>query len=1200
MQRRSWPGMAACLIPCMILCSVWWVQVALAQSDEAVLHLRKGDQLFGKGKVREAISAYQKAYRAYPAAARFNCKRAETLYKIGLAWRSLGKTSNAKSALFRAARSSGCRNRQLTGRAWRSYRALVRVHTRNKHERRRPRRRRMRVKKPKKARRLPSPTTSAPPMAIPRARRARMPKRLRQRILRAYGRRTSSLRERLHRRLHKRLRRRLRRSPRPAIGMDLSSRRESESSRRTTGKKKNKKNPKVQVWQRSKSNTILSRVSVGGKKQLKLEKLRINIQIDGMRARTTIDHIYSNPYNRTLQGTFKYTLPPDASVSYYAMFVGNRRRQVPRFFTGKSPGARLNKMRPSQIARTNPHKHWGKLREARMVPAEKGRQVYEEITRQRIDPALLEQDAPNTFTGRVFPIRPKGFNRVIIAYEQTLPQVQGEHVYRFRFPPQVAKFIDFSMDINPKHSHYSRTNLRALRCRHRKALSTVRCYWEQNKPKKDAVFYLKPKNKALSVIAGVDPLDGKKYLLSQVRVSLPQAKAKHSREQALFLLDTSLSAHPDLFAKHLVLLKQILQQNKGIKRFNVLCFDVATRWIKPSGWISNDASTRGRLLARLGRIVLEGATNLGAAFAELARPSWYKRRMRKDTDVFVLSDAQVNWGSRQIDPILERFHKRQGWGQVRFFAYQTGVGSENLALLRRIVRSGGALFPCLAQSELRRCATAHTRASLLLESVKIEGINASQVMIAGRQTSVYPGALITVAAQYLTDGKATFVLKGRYLGKPYKLRREVRVQTRGDLSPRAWGEMVIAQLLELEDPSLTKLIVAYAQHFHIPNKHSSLLVLETDKEYKQYGLDKMKKAKKLSDVALFLERVWKNKGRAVTMRERWILLARKVAKRDKFLYTRRGRAILQMLRTLPESDFAFPDTNATKIWERQMVPASYLKQRERESLGFRPFVQEAKHRLKREAAGAIRALSCIVEKNPSNPKALRLVAYYLRAWNRPALAAQVFWEVLERRSFEPHAFRDVAISLLRMKRYGLAAVLYEIMLGGRWHRRFGRFKTLAREEYALLIYGALKGQKLPYSVRRKLATRRSMLGYSLRPTALRVTVTWNTDSTDIDLWVTGPGGKCYYRRKATADGGRLLQDITRGYGPERYANATPQSGRYDVQLHYYGHRSNTFGNETHVSVMIVRYGGTKRQSITFKSLILRKAKSVTSVGHFSL
>src|SRR5205814_10502386 len=51
-----------------------------------------------------------------------------------------------------------------------------------------------------------------------------------------------------------------------------------------------------------------------------------------------------------------------------------------------------------------------------------------------IDPALLEYAGGNTFSGRVFPIPPKGYNRVLIAYEELLPVASAKVQYRFPLP----------------------------------------------------------------------------------------------------------------------------------------------------------------------------------------------------------------------------------------------------------------------------------------------------------------------------------------------------------------------------------------------------------------------------------------------------------------------------------------------------------------------------------------------------------------------------------------------------------------------------------------------------------------------------------------------------------------------------------------------------------------------------------------------
>src|SRR5258708_38288725 len=107
------------------------------------------------------------------------------------------------------------------------------------------------------------------------------------------------------------------------------------------------------------------------------------------------------------------------------MFLGQTRDAVPPRFRpqtptpGKKPIA-PESLPPALLARQIDVADWGKLQEARVVPPTRGLETYEEVVRGRIDPALLEYASGNTFRGRVFPIAPRGYNRVPLAYEETL------------------------------------------------------------------------------------------------------------------------------------------------------------------------------------------------------------------------------------------------------------------------------------------------------------------------------------------------------------------------------------------------------------------------------------------------------------------------------------------------------------------------------------------------------------------------------------------------------------------------------------------------------------------------------------------------------------------------------------------------------------------------------------------------------------
>ena len=59
------------------------------------------------------------------------------------------------------------------------------------------------------------------------------------------------------------------------------------------------------------------------------------------------------------------------------------------------------------------------------ISQSKALETYEDVSRQRVDPSLLEYAGGNTFSGRVYPIPAKAFTRIVFTYEETLPIVAG-------------------------------------------------------------------------------------------------------------------------------------------------------------------------------------------------------------------------------------------------------------------------------------------------------------------------------------------------------------------------------------------------------------------------------------------------------------------------------------------------------------------------------------------------------------------------------------------------------------------------------------------------------------------------------------------------------------------------------------------------------------------------------------------------------
>lgn len=111
------------------------------------------------------------------------------------------------------------------------------------------------------------------------------------------------------------------------------------------------------------------------------------------------------------------------------------------------------------------------------------------------------------------------------------------------------------------------------------------------------------------------------------------------------------------------------------------------------------------------------------------------------------------------------------------------------------------------------------------------------------------------------------------------------------------------------------------------------------------------------------------------------------------------------------------------------------------------------------------------------------------------------------------------------------------------------------------------------------------------PAVFRATLSWDTNGTDVDLYVTDPAGQtAWFGGRTTANGAELDVDNTSGFGPENITLTTEDTilydGDYIVRVHYY--RGNPVTNYT---VAVLLYEGSPRQTLSTFSGSLTNASS---------
>ncbi len=129
------------------------------------------------------------------------------------------------------------------------------------------------------------------------------------------------------------------------------------------------------------------------------------------------------------------------------------------------------------------------------------------------------------------------------------------------------------------------------------------------------------------------------------------------------------------------------------------------------------------------------------------------------------------------------------------------------------------------------------------------------------------------------------------------------------------------------------------------------------------------------------------------------------------------------------------------------------------------------------------------------------------------------------------------------------------------------------------------------------AMRRAIAGLGLAGGSendIKIFLTWDTDRSDVDLWVTNPSGeRVSYQRKQGSFGDALYDDVTTGYGPESYTAPRAQPGAYVVQVNYYRAGSGNLSEARGEVVVVLDEGKPTEQRHVLPYRLFDKGDTVT-------
>jgi predicted small secreted protein len=605
--------------------------------------------------------------------------------------------------------------------------------------------------------------------------------------------------------------------------------------------------PKVEAAPRAAKVLVMD--EAGRYQPLKTRAVRVVTYIQGARARTVVDHLFENDTNRNLEGTFYYPLPGGAAVAGFALYSGSVAVNAPSLFQASDllPPLGDDSARVEELGASAPpspkgaKRSWGERQEARVVEQKRAREVYEEIVRRNVDPALLEWAGASTFSARVFPLPPKSLKRVVIAYEQTL-LFDGKNLrYTWPLPVGAGKDVQVSarLHVDPRQADSVTVQPEGASPR---TLGPWRTY-DFAKLQGDGALAaaLTPKRAEADVLVGRDVagLPGQAF---HARVRLPARLTSEAEGpptgRAVLVVDTSLSIEDgNAWALQAATLRALLEKDPTLQEYAVLLFDVRPRWLHGTGWRTNDAGHRKETFAELERVFLEGASHVDGALAELDRAGgeWLKpTQPGGKVTAFLLSDGNVTWGQSNVESLISKHPSAES---LRWVTYRFGEAAVNAELFDALARSsGGRVVNVLSGSEVDAAARAHRAAAVVLERVEVKGAAVKDLVVAGRPHLVFPGQELQVAGRLPEDGAAELEVVTRANGEERVLRVPLPRDEESPFAPRAWAELFVARLVSLDDERLDRMVVALSQHYRLANARASMLVLESEGDYTRYAI----------------------------------------------------------------------------------------------------------------------------------------------------------------------------------------------------------------------------------------------------------------------------------------------------------------------------------------------------------------------------
>jgi len=541
---------------------------------------------------------------------------------------------------------------------------------------------------------------------------------------------------------------------------------------------------------------------------LKIDYHRVTIEVANQIAATNVDMQFTNEGEGLAEGTFMFPLPQGAAVDQLTMYIN------------------------------------GLAIDAKILPAEEARSIYNEIVRQYRDPALLEYVGSSAIQANVFPIPPGESRRIEIRYSQVLEVDNG--LIHVVYPLKITNLLSprpveqMSVNVNVT-SNDAISNIYSPS--HAIALSrssddkSFRAGYESGAfvPQDDFSLYYGIASDTINVnlLTYRESANDDGFFMLLVQPPVTVTADLLIPKDVIIVLDQSGSMFGDKWDQAREAAVYVLDHLNPQDRFNVVLFS--------TGWrvFSNNMETveqAGSAVSWVRSQEAIGGTDInGALTTALGMVG------ERPATILFMTDGLATEGEVNTQNILANLDAAAR-PNVSIFTF--GVGDDvDTFLLDAIVRDhhGAGTYVRPTERIEEEVASLYTKISApVLTDVTLDmgGVQTGDTYPSMPLPDLFAGTQLTLVGRYRGDaGDINITLRGKVGGQ-----EQTFVYSGLDFPPRAGGEPFIARLwatrrigdllnnirLNGENPELVDSVVRLSVRYGIITPYTSFLIEEDD------------------------------------------------------------------------------------------------------------------------------------------------------------------------------------------------------------------------------------------------------------------------------------------------------------------------------------------------------------------------------------